>query len=44
MESIDELVVKLKGDVGNWEKAIFNWACNLAQEVAIYNEINTYTY
>ncbi len=34
MESIDELAVKLKGDVGRWEEEIFNWACSLAQEVA----------
>jgi len=34
MESIDELAVKLKGDVGRWEEEIFSWACSLAQEVA----------
>jgi len=34
MESIDELAVKLKGDVGRWEEVIFNWACSLAQEMA----------
>ena len=34
MESIEELAVKLKRDVGRWEEEIFNWACNLAQEVA----------
>ena len=34
MESIDELAVKLKGDVGKWEEKIFSWACSLAQEVA----------
>jgi hypothetical protein len=34
MESIDELAVKLKGDVGSWEEEIFHWACSLAQEVA----------
>ncbi|MCL6579919.1 MAG: ISLre2 family transposase, partial [Candidatus Bathyarchaeota archaeon] len=34
MESIDELIVKLKSDVGKWEEEIFSWACSLAQEVA----------
>lgn len=34
MERIEELAVKLKGDVGRWEEEIFNWACNLAQELA----------
>lgn len=34
MESIDELAVKLKGDVGRWEEEIFKWTCNLAQELA----------
>jgi len=34
MESIDELAVKLKRDVGRWEEEIFKWACHLAQEVA----------
>jgi len=34
MESISELALKLKGDVGKWEVEIFNWACSLAQEVA----------
>ena len=34
MESIDELAVKLKGNLGSWEEEIFNWACSLAQEVA----------
>ena len=34
MESIEELAVKLKRDVGRWEEEIFSWACNLAQEVA----------
>jgi len=34
MESIDELAVKLKADVGKWEEEILNWACSLAQEVA----------
>jgi hypothetical protein len=34
MESIEELAVKLKMDVGRWEEEIFSWAYNLAQEVA----------
>jgi len=34
MESIDEIAVKLKGDVWRWEEEIFNWACSLAQELA----------
>lgn len=34
MESIDDLAVKLKGNVGRWEEEIFSWACSLAQEVA----------
>ena len=34
MKSIDELAVKLKGDVGKWEEEIFRWACSVAQEVA----------
>ena len=34
MESIDELTVKLKGDVRGWEEEIFNWACSLAQQLA----------
>ncbi len=34
MESIDELAVKLKGDVWRWEEEIFNWTCSLAQELA----------
>jgi len=34
MESIDELAVKLKGDVGRWEEEIFKWSCSLAQELA----------
>lgn len=34
MESIDELAVKLKGDVGRWEEEIFKWTCSLAQELA----------
>jgi hypothetical protein len=34
MESIDELAVKLKGDVGRWEEEIFHWACKLAQYMA----------
>lgn len=34
MESIDELTVKLKGDVGRWEEEIFKWTCVLAQELA----------
>ena len=34
MESIDELIGRLKGDVGWWEEAIFHWACDLAKAVA----------
>jgi len=34
MESIEELVTKLKGDVGRWEEEILNWAYELAQSVA----------
>jgi Uncharacterised protein family (UPF0236) len=34
MESIDELAVKLKGEVGRWEEVIFKWTCSLAQELA----------
>ena len=34
MESIDELAVELKGDVGRWEEEIFKWTCSLAQELA----------
>ena len=34
MESIEELVAKLKGDVGGWEEEIFRWACKLAQCMA----------
>jgi hypothetical protein len=34
MKSIDELAIKLKGDVRSWENEIFSWACSLAQEVA----------
>jgi len=34
MKSIDELAVKLKGDVGKWEEEIFRWACSVAREVA----------
>jgi len=33
MESIDELAVELKGDVGRWEDEVFKWTCNLAQEL-----------
>ena len=33
MESIDELAVKLKGDVWRWEEEIFNWSCTLAREI-----------
>jgi hypothetical protein len=34
MESIEELAVKLKADVGRWEEEVFKWTCTLAQEVA----------
>ena len=34
MESINELAVKLKGDVRGWEGEIYNWACSFAQELA----------
>jgi hypothetical protein len=34
MKSIDELTVKLKGDVTGWEEVVFNWTCSLAQEIA----------
>jgi hypothetical protein len=34
MKSIDELAIKLKGDVRNWEGEILSWACSPAQEVA----------
>ena len=34
MERIDELAVKLKGDVGKWEEEIFKWTCSLAQQLA----------
>ena len=34
MESIEELAVKLKGDVGGWEEEIFRWACDLARSMA----------
>jgi hypothetical protein len=34
MESIDELAVKLKGDVWGWEEIVCNWTCSLAQEIA----------
>lgn len=34
MESIDELAMKLKVDVGEWEEEIFRWACSLAQGLA----------
>jgi hypothetical protein len=34
MESIDDLTVKLKGDVMGWEEVVFNWTCSLAQEIA----------
>lgn len=34
MESIDDLAVKLNGDVGRWEEEIFKWTCSLAQEFA----------
>jgi hypothetical protein len=34
MESIEELMVKLKGDVGGWEELIFGYACNLARSIA----------
>ena len=42
MESIDELTIKLKADVGKWEEEIFKWACSLAQEVskALLEEID----
>ena len=34
MESINELAIKLKGDVRGWEGEIYNWACSFAQELA----------
>ncbi len=34
MESIEQLAVKLKADVGKWEEEMFKWTCTLAQEVA----------
>jgi len=34
MESIEQLAVKLKTDVGRWEEEVFKWTCSLAQEVA----------
>ena len=34
MESIEELAVKLKGDVGGWEEGIFLWVCDLARSMA----------
>lgn len=34
MDSIDELIGRLKGDVGRWEEAIFHWACDLAKTAA----------
>lgn len=35
MKSIEELAVKLKGDVGRkWEEEIYRWACELAQSMA----------
>jgi hypothetical protein len=34
MESIEELAVKLKGDVMEWEEVVFNWTCSVAQEIA----------
>jgi hypothetical protein len=34
MESIGELMVKLKGDVGGWQEGLFHWACSLAESTA----------
>jgi hypothetical protein len=34
MESIEELVARLKGDVGRWEEEILKWAYELAQSMA----------
>lgn len=34
MESIDELAVKLKRNLGRWEEEVFTWTCSLAQELA----------
>jgi hypothetical protein len=34
MESIEQLAIKLKVDVGKWEEEVFKWTCSLAQEVA----------
>jgi hypothetical protein len=34
MESIEESMMKLKGDVGGWEEGIFHWACSLAKSMA----------
>ena len=34
MESIAQLVPKLKVDAARWEEEILNWVCSLAQEVA----------
>lgn len=34
MESIEQLAIKLKADVGKWEEEVFKWTCSLAQEVA----------
>lgn len=34
MESIEQLAIRLKADVGKWEEEVFKWTCSLAQEVA----------
>jgi len=33
MDSIDESVAKLKGEVGGWEGIIYDWACEIARKM-----------
>ena len=35
MQSIEELQIKLKGEVGRWEETLFGWFCDFARQVAV---------
>lgn len=35
MQSIEELQIELKGEVGRWEETLFGWFCDFARQVAV---------
>ena len=35
MQSIEELEIKLKWEMGRWEETLFGWFCDFARQVAV---------